>query len=754
MAREFPIWVIVLLPWLAALLCVLVARPGVRVLGPRRASSLAHYLGLGASALALLFTVQAIQHLLAPDDPRALAHTPLGELIGPIVIGELRIDATLVADRLSTCAALLVSVVFVLARMFVAGPAGQRALGLRSLSADPSEAESGATVSALRWLALLGLLEGAALLFVLASDLGLAALGWALLGAGSAVAVARGAGDERRASAATRVLALGVAGDLALGAALLTLIVSGIGLAHNNLWAPLTGDHLYAAVRGTGVSFADLIALGLAGAALLRLSSVVWSGDSLAEALLDAVLIPVPAIYLVLRYQRVLSYAPSVLAGLLVVGILIALSAAAIGLVRPSRGQAHDSPRSGSELGLAGTGLAWVGLIAMALGVGAWRTAALLVLAQALGRLGLRLALLVGDGGQLPTWTARVGRLLVWAVAGIAPGLGFVALGQTLVDVLTRASLLAPWISWLGAVAVILVAFMFAAGVARIWYEGLGPKPGAEPVAGAEDEDGLDFGPLLLIFAALVVLGVAALGSWFDVLASPIAWLDKVLPLAGGHEAAPTGLREGFRDGGRVARPWIAGSGVLLALVTGFAWMWTRERFRRASGDELSGLSSALELSLSYPRRAARLLALLLTGLTELAARGVGRGVFEEGLRVARSLVRDIGAGLAPRLRRLSPGGGRQALLGLVLGLGLLFGWLYANPEAASVGPSDNYGFGGLRAKLIRAGGSVTKPEPGEAPPSVDPGLEARPPSPMLMPPPAPRSDGAEPGPLPLPEGR
>ncbi len=79
MAREFPVWVIVLLPWLAALVCMLMARPGVRILGPRRAGMFAHYVGLGASTLALLFTVQAIQHLLVPEDPRALAHTLLPE---------------------------------------------------------------------------------------------------------------------------------------------------------------------------------------------------------------------------------------------------------------------------------------------------------------------------------------------------------------------------------------------------------------------------------------------------------------------------------------------------------------------------------------------------------------------------------------------------------------------------------------------------------------------------------------------------
>ncbi|HLT36786.1 MAG TPA: hypothetical protein VK034_10880, partial [Enhygromyxa sp.] len=72
MAREFPLWVIVALPWFAALVALLAPSLQVRVLGPRRATVFVHYLALGASAMALLFTVQAIDHLLAPDDPRAL----------------------------------------------------------------------------------------------------------------------------------------------------------------------------------------------------------------------------------------------------------------------------------------------------------------------------------------------------------------------------------------------------------------------------------------------------------------------------------------------------------------------------------------------------------------------------------------------------------------------------------------------------------------------------------------------------------
>jgi NADH:ubiquinone oxidoreductase subunit 5 (subunit L)/multisubunit Na+/H+ antiporter MnhA subunit len=465
--------------------------------------------------------------------------------------------------------------------------------------------------------------------------------------------------------------------------------------------------------------------------------------------MLDAVLIPAPAIYLLLRYQRVLAYAPGVLAGLLVFGLLLALVGAVLALARP-RQPAPAPERPGRELGLAGTGLAWIGLVALALGVGAWRTAALLLIAHALGRFGLRLALLMASSErsttiELQTWTARVVRVLCFAVAGIVPGIGFVALAQVLVDVLTRSSLLAPWISWLAAIVVLVVAFVHAAAIARIWYEELGRKPGAAIGADAEEDDGLEFMVLGLLIAALVGLGVVAFAAWFGLTASPLAWLDKILPIAGGHESAPTGLQARFRDpqsfSVAVGRPWLAGSAALVALVTGFAWTWTRDRFRRGHGAELAGLRTTLERGMARPQRAIEIGATVLAGLTELAAHGIGRALFDEGPRVLANLGRDLRSGLASRMRSLAIGGGRLALLGMLAGFALLLGWLYGKPNVASVGPNDEhgYGFGGLRPRLIRAGGGDAAGAGDVAPAASHPGIRA----PELVP--EQRSDGAEP---------
>jgi NADH:ubiquinone oxidoreductase subunit 5 (subunit L)/multisubunit Na+/H+ antiporter MnhA subunit len=545
---------------------------------------------------------------------------------------------------------------------------------------------------------------------VFAGDLALAAIGWALLGYGCAAAVAREAEDERRASAAGRVLVAAVVSDLALWCAAIGLLAAGIGLPHNGMWAPLTGDLLYESAWAD-VSFADVIAVALSAAVLVRMASLAWTGNSVVEAVIEAVLIPGPAIYLLLRYHRVLGHAPSVLATLLVVGLLLAVIGAAIALARPRR--PSPSPgRSGRELGLAGSGLAWVGLVAMALGVGAWRTAALLLLAHALGRFGLRIACLMASGEQLETWAARVVRVLCFGVAGIVPGLGFVALAQVLVDVLTRASVLAPWISWLAAPLVLLVAFVHAAAIARIWYEELGhPRAPADP---SEEDDGLELAVLAVVVAALAGLGVVAFAAWFGITSSPLSWLDKILPLAGGHASAPTGLQERFRStqtlSGAVGRPWVAGGAALVALATGFAWTWTRERFRRGHGAELGDLMLSIERGLAGPRAAIRIAGLGLAGLSELAAHGIGRAGFEAAPQAISNLGRDVRTGFVARARRLSLGGGRLALLGMLAGFGLLLGWLYGNPQVSSARPTDEhgYGFGGLEPKLIRAGGEAS----------------------------------------------
>lgn len=727
MEREFPIWVIVLLPWIGALGCLLAARPGVRVLGSRRAVMLGHYIGLGAAALALLFAVQGVQHLMTSDDPRALGHTPLREWIGPIEIGRLYIESTLIADRLSTCAAVLTLGLAVLLRMFVPGPAGQRAL----FGAPIEQTDDDAARSGLMRLALLGGLEGAALWVALAGDLGLALVGWSLLGLGAAVMVARDATDEPRASAALRMLVLAVLGDLFWIVAGVALVISGIGLAHNGMWAPLAGDALYSDAFA-GLSFADVIALALVIAAVLRMSSAAWLGTSLGEVLLDAVLLPMPAIYVLLRYLRALSYAPTVLAGLLVIGMLVALVAAAIALLRPRAGMPWRE-RSGAEIGLGGTQLAWVGLVMMALGVGAWRTAALALLAHALARLGLRVSLLIAGGERLPKWTSRLVRVLCFGAAGLVPSLGFVVLAQTMVDVLTRRSVLAPWVSWPAAAIVLLVAFMFTAAIARLWYEELGRKRDD----GHEDEDGLDVAPVFVVVAALAGIGVLTFAAAFGLIRGPLAWLDKILPLAGGHEVAPTGWQDRFRDGGSVARPWIAGGAALVALVTGFAWTWARERFRRAHGGELATMTRSFEQSLGVVARVLGVFGLLAAGLTRLAAHAIGRGLFEELPVIVRNLWRDALAGLEPRRRALALAGGRLALLGVLAGFGLLLGWLYAKPQISSGLPAGDYGFGGLRPRLIRAGGEDSEPASKQAAPAPAS-------APVLAPPPA-RSDGAEP---------
>ena len=136
-----------------------------------------------------------------------------------------------------------------------------------------------------------------------------------------------------------------------------------------------------------------------------------------------------------------------------------------------------------------------------------------------------------------------------------------------------------------------------------------------------------------------------------------------------------------------------------------------------------------------------RIAGLVLGGLSELAARGIGQAVFEAGPTAISNLGRDARSGFAARVRGLSLGGGRLAMLGMLAGFALLLGWLYGKPQVSSGLPDDEhgYGFGGLRPKLIRAGGDSN--EPAAAAPSSEPHPGVRPPE--LVP--QQRRDGAEP---------
>ncbi len=743
MIREFPLWVLVLLPSVVALLVLVLAQPLARLLGARRAFALAHYSGLGATVMALLFVAQAVQHLNIPEDPRALGQTLLPAW--PLELGgELKLELTLIGDRLSIATALVIAIGFVLARLFVGGPAGMRELGLPELAIGEGQGEPSVDRCArsLRRLGLLGLLEAAAMLVVLASHLALIAVGWAVIGIGAALAVARELDDERRASAATRVLALGFIGDLALMLAALLAHLGGLGIGHDELWSPLAGERLFA-TDTLGVPLADALALMLVVAVAVRLGSLVQLGSSIAEALLEAVIVAVPALYLLLRYQRVLACSPTLMATLALLGVVAGALGVAVALVRPGRGQARRRERPGDEQALAGTAMAWFGAIALALSVGAWRTAVLLLLAHVLGRLGLRLALLTASSGspRLPTVTGHVTRVLAFGVAGIAPALGFVALGRLAVDVLARNNLLAPWFSWIAAVLVLVLALGHAAAIGRLWYH---RDEANERTSGPElPEDGLDFFSSALAALALLGLGLLALAELYGFAAGPTAWIAKLLPEVGGHPSVPLQIREGFRGpDGSLAFGWTTGALVLTALLTGFGWLWSREHFRRGDGHELSTAAGMLERALAIPRRSFGGIGLGFVGLAELAARGLGRGLFEEGPRVIASLSRDLGAGLEPRLRRrgLILSGARQAVLGLLLGVVFVLGWLFFKPSVVAPLPEPPHGFGGLRPRLIRAGGLERDAARGDAEQASEPGTS----EPLLTEPPAappPRTD-------------
>lgn len=724
MIRAYPLWIIVLLPWLAALLGLVLTRVGIARLGARRSVALLHYLGLGAAALALIFAAQALPHVLVPDEARALGDLVETPWLRLVSLGPLTVDTTLIGDRLAIGASLLILAAGVLVRLFAGGPAGLRELELPELAAlahaDARDEPEPALMlvhakRAMRRLALLGVLEGAALLCVLAGDLVLVAIGWALLGIGAALLVARTLDDERRASLAMRVLGMALLGDLALFVLIVVLVLGGVGPSHTQLWLPANGERLFSTAL-TGVPLTEVAALALLVAAGARLGILTRLGNSIGETLLDSALVAVPAVYLLVRHHRVLGLAPTALALLLLVGVLLALLGVGIALIRPGRAQARRQARPLDEQALGGTALADLGALALALGVGAWQTSVLLLVAHVLGRLGVRLVLLcAAPGERMPVITGHVARVLSWALAGVAPSLGFVALARLAVELLARNSLLGPWFGGFAALVVVALAGARAAAIARLWYQRGGERASGSP---RHDEDGLDFASSSVALLGLALLGVLALGELLGLSAGPTRWLALVLPDAGGHPDVPLQVREAFREGAGIARGYVIGGLVLVGITSGFGWLWARERFRRGDGAELAPWVSNLEGSFGWTRRVLGWLGQGFVGLAELSARGLGRGVFEEGPKLVGTLGRDLDSAL--RHRRSSGqvmrlGGARLGVLGLAGGLAFVLGWLFFKPSVITPLPSETHGFGGLAPRLIRAGGSERKDEASDA---------------------------------------
>ena len=510
------------------------------------------------------------------------------------------------------------------------------------------------------------LLLGGVLLVALGSTVWGVALGWqiAALGCGVSGQVLGDRSEETGAFAQVgwrwsdggvwlAVLAIAVgAGDL------------GIPLVTR---AMLFGEHSTMLVGGpiAGAAPVTVAVLGLLVGVLGRLGGLMAAlrGEAVAGRAAVLGLGAGVGVLMLLRLHAVLVLAPTLMAGLVVVGGVVALWAAVMGL----RGRGDE--------GVVRVVQAQLGLCLLALGFGAWVPA--LGLLVGCGVAGAAMVLAWGSGVRWSRWASGL------ALAGALPcGAGLWA-GELGGSALMFMSAWSPWINF--AAAVVCAAVMLAIG-GSIGHVLRDRSPGHG-------------GPELALGAGVLAVGAVAIGA-IDVPGLEATLRAWVWPEFAGSWLLRDDYGLGPLPGYRVE---LARYGVVVAVLLAGLGMGLAGRLR---GWALA--LPELEMGLAGLRRRARALIAGAHEVVELRALAV--------LLVPGS----------PGLGRAAGRGDLQAALVIALfGAIAVLAVVFANPDVVQVGPSRVYpvDVGGLDPALL---GSQRRGAKGAKAEEAAPGAAAR----------------------------
>jgi len=507
-----------------------------------------------------------------------------------------------------------------------------------------------------------GLALGGTLLLALSASAWGAALGWQVLALVAGGCGRAGHGLEDRALGAgpeghvpqdsERRGPWARASDAGVWAALLLLAlgVGELGLQALERAALMGARSRLVVADIGGLSLATVAALGLVVAVLGRmrgLPAALRGEGPLTRAVLHG-LVAGAGVLLLLRLHVLLALAPGVLAGLTVVGAGLALVAGVAAL---------RAQEVALRLGRVTQGL--LGLMLVAVGLGAWVPACGLLLTHGLASAALALA---PEG--------RVGRMSGWLAALALVGLGPLGAGLWSGELLGASALyMSAWSPGLNGVVTVLVMLAMLAMLGA-----LGAVAGDRSRSGGGLERGLSAVGLGLAAVCVGLIDMPGIGEALRLRLEPVFRLSWLLP---GEFAL--GPRPPFTVGD--AR-W----GVIAALVIAAVGLGLGSRLR----------AWALRVpKITWPsgQGVLRRARALVRALHELGEQKLGPLLFMDPFEVR--------AARAP--------GPEHAQRGLVLGLlGALvvLGFVYCNPDVVQVGPSRVYpvDLGGLDPALLGSG--------------------------------------------------
>ena len=295
-------WLLVLVPLVSA---------GILLLGGRRADRWGHWLGLAASAAALVVGVVVFLSLLG-HEAEERARSVAG--FSWIPAGSFQVDAGLLLDPLSLVFVLLITFVGTLIHMY----------SVEYMRHDPARR---------RFFAYLNLFIAAMLLLVLADSFLLLYVGWEGVGLASYLLIGFWHSNISYSTAAKKAFIANRVGDFGLSVAIMVMFVSFGTVSYSGVLAGAAqADEATLTVIGL------LLLLAACGkSAQFPLQS--WLGDAMAgptpvSALIHAATMVTAGIYLVVRSGPIFEGAPAATLAVAVVGAITLLYGAFVGAAK------------------------------------------------------------------------------------------------------------------------------------------------------------------------------------------------------------------------------------------------------------------------------------------------------------------------------------------------------------------------------------------------------------------------------------
>jgi NADH-quinone oxidoreductase subunit L len=705
-----------LFPLLGAVFNLLFGRLCMRSLGERLGKEMVHLVAIGAVAFSCFFTFSLVFQLMLPVEWGGQGRASLTqEVYTWMVSGETRVGFDLVIDRLSAVMCMVVTGVGLLIHIFSVG----------YMAKDPDYH---------RYFAYLNLFMASMLILVMGDNLVVLFVGWEGVGLCSYLLIGFWFTDDAKATAGRKAFIVNRIGDFGflLGMLLIYSVVGSLDFDAIRQACAAGPDSMFVTTSIFGVTLATLATILLFVGCTGKSAQVplyVWLPDAMAgptpvSALIHAATMVTAGVYLIVRLNPLFALAPLTLGIIAVIGAVTALLAATIGITQ------NDIKKV-----LAYSTVSQLGFMFLAVGMGAWTSAVFHLVTHAF----FKACLFLGSGAvieachhdqdirtmgglrkKMPV-TAMTFFVSCLAIAGIPFFSGFFSKDEILLYAYTNASIWSPGINYFGYVMGLCAAACTAFYMFRLYYLTFEGKFRGDHHTWTHHvrEYAIMSAPLIVLAALAAVGGFLgyphALPGHHILPHVVFEWLEPIRAISEnftgdyfiGPRARADGAPEWFVDAsGHITASAEIGFMAVSVFVAASGILFARKLYRNGPSKEAEAWAN-------------RLGPLYRASVNKYWVDEIYRALFVRPVRfiggfcyqVFDQLVIDglgVGGvsgtvGVTGNLARIWHNGNvRRYLVVLVLGVGVLFAAIYANPAISQVGPNPVHpvDMGGLRPTM------------------------------------------------------